>query len=106
MLRFADSKKCDNAIKEGMHALTDDSIFLIGPHDEGINMRMPAFDCEVWIMLLAFPVEYQIEHYVNKAVSNFGKKIGVAKARSEQSSCVSQVSHQRQCRGPPQPHCH
>ena len=36
-------------------------------------MRMPAFQYEVWILMLAFPMDYMTEHYVHKAVSHFGK---------------------------------
>ena len=38
-------------------------------------MRMPAFEYEVWIMFLAFPMDYQTEHYIHKVVSNFGKQL-------------------------------
>ena len=62
----------DAAIREAPHALTEDSTFNLVPHDEGLNMRMPAFEYEVWVMLLAFPMDYQTEHYVHKALSNFG----------------------------------
>ena len=34
---------------------------------------MPAFEYEVWILMLAFPMDYMTEHYVHKAVSRFGK---------------------------------
>ena len=48
-------------------------ILLFLPHDEGLNMRMPAFEYEVWVVFLAFPMDYQTEHYIHKAISNFGK---------------------------------
>ena len=70
---FVDVQSRDDAIREGPHALTDDSYFTLIPHDEGINMRMPAFQYEVWILMLAFPMDYMTEHYVHKAVSRFGK---------------------------------
>ena len=72
---FVDVQSRDDAIREGPHALTDDSYFTLIPHDEGINMRMPAFQYEVWIMMLAFPMDCMTEHYVHKAISNFGKLI-------------------------------
>ena len=70
---FADMESRDAAIREGPHALTDDSTFSLVPHDEGLNMRVPAFEHEVWIMFLAFPMDYQTEHYIHKVVSTFGK---------------------------------
>ena len=70
---FVDVQSRDDAIREGPHALNDDSYFTLIPHDEGINMRMPAFQYEVWILMLAFPMDYMTEHYVHKAVSRFGK---------------------------------
>ena len=56
---FADMESRDAAIREGPHALTDDSTFSLVLHDESINMRMPAFEYEVWVMFLAFPMDYQ-----------------------------------------------
>ena len=70
---FADMESRDAAIREGPHALSEDSTFSLVPHDECLNMRMPAFEYEVWVMFLAFPMDYQTEHYIHKAVSNFGK---------------------------------
>ena len=72
---FADMESRDAAIREGPHALSEDSTFSLVPHDESINMRMPAFEYEAWVMFLAFPMDYQTEHYVHKAVSHFGKML-------------------------------
>ena len=63
---FSDMESRDAAIREAPHALTEDSTFNLVPHDEGLNMHMPAFEYEVWVMLLAFPMDYQTEHYVTK----------------------------------------
>ena len=38
-------------------------------------MRLPVFSYEAWILFLAFPPDYLTEHYVNKAVSLFGKLV-------------------------------
>ena len=47
---FADMESRDAAIREGPHALTEDSYFTLVPHDEGPNMHMPASEYEVWPM--------------------------------------------------------
>ena len=72
---FEDMQSRDEAIRDGPHAIDEDSYFTLTPHDEGINMRTPAFQYEVWVMILAFLMDYMTEHYVHKAVSNFGKLI-------------------------------
>ena len=47
--------------------------FSLVPHDEGENMRLCPFQYVAWILFLAFPMDYQTDHYINKAVSCFGK---------------------------------
>ena len=36
-------------------------------------MRLCPFQYVAWILFLAFPMDYQTDHYINKAVSCFGK---------------------------------
>src|SRR4051812_4909752 len=43
------------------------------PHDEGENMHQCPFQYVAWVLFLAFPMDYQTDHYINKAVSCFGK---------------------------------
>ena len=47
--------------------------FSFVPHDEGLNMRTCSSEYSAWILFLAFPMDYQTDHYVNKAVSTFAK---------------------------------
>ena len=47
--------------------------FSFVPHAEGENMRQCPFQYVAWVMLLAFPMDYQTDRYINKAVSYFGK---------------------------------
>lgn len=64
-------------------------------------MRLSVFEYEAWVMLLAFPMDHQTEHYVNKAVSTFGKLLhwyrpGIDKARvlvKVYINDIAQVSH-------------
>uniref|UniRef100_A0ACD5ZN89 Uncharacterized protein n=1 Tax=Avena sativa TaxID=4498 RepID=A0ACD5ZN89_AVESA len=42
-------------------------------HDEGLNMRVASFCSEKWVMFLNFPLDYQTEYWIEKAVSLFGK---------------------------------
>jgi hypothetical protein len=78
----------DRLVRDSPHAYDEDedTTFSLIRHDECLNMRVPVFEYEAWIMFLAFPLDYQTEHYVNKGVSCFGKLIlwhnpGVRKSR-------------------------
>lgn len=76
MVAFADVALRDRFIRESPHQLDpldDDMTFSFLPHDEGENMRQCPFQYVAWIMFLAFPMDYQTDHYINKAVSCFGK---------------------------------
>ena len=44
-------------------------------HDEALNMRPATLGQERWVMFLNFPLDYQSEYWVEKAVSLFGKLI-------------------------------
>ena len=55
--------------------MDDETTFSFVRHDEGLNMRLPVFAYEAWVLFLAFPPDYLTEHYINKAVSHFGKLI-------------------------------
>jgi hypothetical protein len=48
-------------------------VFSIVRHDEGLNMCSPIFEKEAWVLMLNFPLDYQTNYYVNKAVSLFGR---------------------------------
>ena len=41
-------------------------------HDATRNMRLTAFGRETWIMFLGFPLDYQTNFYMNRAVEDFG----------------------------------
>ena len=62
-------------VRESPHQLDDATAYSFVRHDEGLNMRLPVFSYEAWILFLAFPPDYLNEHYVNKVVSLFGKLI-------------------------------
>jgi hypothetical protein len=51
----------------------DFHVFSVVRHDEGFNMRSPVFEREAWVLMLNFPLDYQTNYYVNKAVSLFGR---------------------------------
>ena len=65
----------DLSVRESPHQLDDDTTYSFERHDEGINMRLPVFTYEAWILFLAFPPDYLTEHYINKAISLFGKLV-------------------------------
>lgn len=62
----------DLLVRESPHPLDDETTFSFVRHDEGLNMRLPVFEYDAWIMMLAFPPDYLTDHYINKAVSLFG----------------------------------
>ena len=76
MVAFADVARRDQFIQESPHQLDpvdDDMTFSFVPHDEGENMRHCPFQYVAWVLLLDFSMDYQTDHYINKAVSCFGK---------------------------------
>lgn len=90
-IALADAVIREFLIREGPQALTDDSTYTLTPHDEGLNMRMPAFEYEVWIMFLVFPLDYQTENCVHKAVSNFGKLLMWPRPRYKKARVLVEV---------------
>lgn len=56
LIAFIDSVFRDQAIADSPHAFDDEYAFSVIQHDEGINMRMPVFEYEAWMMLLSFPL--------------------------------------------------
>ena len=41
-------------------------------HDHAKNMRLASFGRETWILMLGFPLDYQTNFYINRAVEDFG----------------------------------
>ena len=75
LIRFNDSVVRDTMISRGEQPLDEHSNFYLLRHDEGPNMCRPVIERDVWVMLLGFPLNYQTEHYIIKAVSCFGRCI-------------------------------
>ena len=76
MVAFEDVFIRDEYIRQSPHQLDpmDESMtFSLVPHDEGENMRQCPFQYVAWVLFLAFSMDYQTDHYINKAVSCFGK---------------------------------
>ncbi|KAM0843325.1 hypothetical protein ACQ4PT_057782 [Festuca glaucescens] len=75
LVRFESAAIRDHLIEIGPHTMDRDEIhmFSVVRHDEGLNMRMPVFEREAWVLMLNFPLDYQTNYYVNKAISLFGK---------------------------------
>src|SRR4051812_33844155 len=76
MVAFGDVMLRDQYIRESPHQLEpwgEDVLFSFVPHDEGPNMRLCPFAYSAWVLFLAFPMDYQTDHYINKAVSCFAK---------------------------------
>ena len=75
LVTFISAEIRDLLVRESPHALDDDTTFSFERHDERLNMRLRVFELEAWILFLAFLIDYLTEHYINKAVSLFGKLI-------------------------------
>jgi hypothetical protein len=75
LVRFESAAIRDHLIETGPHTMDRDEIhmFSVIRHDEGFNMRLPVFEREAWVLMLNFPLDYQTNYYINKAVSLFGK---------------------------------
>jgi hypothetical protein len=75
LVKFQSAAIRDHLIETGPHTMDRDEIhmFSVVRHDEGLNMRLPVFEREAWVLMLNFPLDYQTNYYVNKAVSLFGK---------------------------------
>ena len=75
LLQFDNALVLDHLIATSPHTLGETHTFSIMRHDAGPNMRTPAIEREAWVLLLGFPLDYQTEHYIIKAVSCFGRLI-------------------------------
>jgi hypothetical protein len=74
LVRFASPAIRDQLIASGPHVMDDEEhVFSVIRHDEGFNVRSPVFEREAWVLMLNFPLDYQTNYYVNKAVSLFGR---------------------------------
>ena len=73
MVAFEDVLLRDQYIQESPHQYDEHTTFSFVPHDEGYNLRHCPFQYVAWILFLAFPMDYQTDHYINKAVSTFAK---------------------------------
>jgi hypothetical protein len=91
LIAFEDAVIRDRMVRDSPHALDEDYTFSLVKHDEGPNMRQPVFEYEAWVMMLSFPLDYQTDHYVNKAVSLFGKLLIWHRPRVKKSRVLVKV---------------
>ena len=94
---FASPVIRDLLVRESPHAFEEDSTFSFVRHDEGIDMRLPVFQYEAWVMLLAFPPDYLTEHYINRVVSLFGKLLLCHRPEESKSRVPVRVLLKQQC---------
>ncbi|TVU06696.1 hypothetical protein EJB05_49921, partial [Eragrostis curvula] len=74
-VRFAHPHDRDNLADSG--ALPYGNIeFRFVRHNEGRNRRAVNFNRECWLMLLGFPLDYWHLHYIENAISSFGRLTG------------------------------
>lgn len=93
MVDFSDIALRNQFILEIPNQLDDDSTFSFVPHDEGLNKRSCPFEYSAWILFLAFPMDYQIDHYINKAMSCFTNYIfGTCRVRTKRGSLSEYLS--------------
>jgi hypothetical protein len=41
-------------------------------HNAAKNMRLTTYGCEIWVVYLGFPLDYQTPAYINSAVEDYG----------------------------------
>ncbi|KAM0929355.1 hypothetical protein ACQ4PT_001463 [Festuca glaucescens] len=91
LIAFEDAVIRYRMIRDSPHALDDDYTFSLVKHDEGPDMRQPVCEYEAWVMMLSFPLDYQTNHYVNKAVYLFGKLLIWHRPRVKKSRVLVKV---------------
>jgi hypothetical protein len=52
--------------------IDDETSITFVKHNEAKNMRLTAFHGEIWILFLAFPLDYQTTYYVERVVEDYG----------------------------------
>lgn len=69
-------------------AINDNSMLRVVKHDEAINLRACHYSRDCWIMFLAFPLDYQLECFVDAAVAPFGRRLFWHQSRNKSVSLV------------------
>jgi hypothetical protein len=62
-------------INLSLHHFGDGRELRVVEHDRGINLRNSSFSRTFWVMLLAFPLDFQTREIVQQAVGLFGSII-------------------------------
>lgn len=60
-------------------------------HNEANNMRAPTIGWDTWIMLLAFPLDYQTTFWLGRATAMFGKLRNWSNPRADPSHVLARV---------------
>jgi len=80
-VRFAHRVDRDNLVLQGPIAFDDVHISFV-KHNEGRNWRRAYFNTECWLMLMGFPADYWEHHYIQNAISSFGKLLHFSNDKS------------------------
>jgi hypothetical protein len=72
LVQFSSVLERDNLVLLGpQHYL--DAIFTAQRHNDAWNHRALVFNCECWLMLLGFPLDYRSSEYLQAAIGSFGR---------------------------------
>ncbi|TVU39446.1 hypothetical protein EJB05_12866, partial [Eragrostis curvula] len=74
-VRFTNIHDRDNMVETGPHPYGNVE-FRFVRHNEGRNRRAVNFNRECWLMLLGFPLDYWHQHYIENAITSFGRLTG------------------------------
>jgi hypothetical protein len=72
LVRFENIYDRDNYIAWSPHPYGDVT-FTFVKHNEGRNWRMMEYNCECWLMLLGFPLDFWSTEHVQSAIDSFGR---------------------------------
>lgn len=63
----------DRLVRNSPFIMGHNHVVRVVKHDEGINARSCAYTRVVWLMFLAFPLDFQKDIYIRAAVAPFGR---------------------------------
>ena len=68
--------------------VNENSVLRIVKHDEAINLRVCQYNRECWIMFLAFPLDCQLEGFMQATVAPFGKMLNLHQGPNKSRTLV------------------
>jgi hypothetical protein len=72
LVQFSSVLERDNLVLLGLQHYLD-ATFTAQRHNDAWNHRALVFNCECWLMLLGFPLDYRSSEYLQAAIGSFGR---------------------------------